>query len=250
MKQKERVREGDETLDAFFHGRILVLQKKRGYRFSVDAPLLADFIQTHKTDECLELGTGSGIVSLLLSIKRFNRITAVEIQDTLCDLAVRNICLNHLEDRIQVVHGDLRTFRPGTKYDVIFSNPPYIRSLDGHLSASEEKSIAKHELKCDIFGIMQKTAELLKPSGRSFFVYIQRRREDFEQAVRKSRLRMATVREVHPRQGEEANLFLAACDFAARAETRMSPLVLYEEDDRYTPEAEAIFTGRIHATTD
>lgn len=249
MKRNERVREADETLDSFYHGRILVLQKKRGFRFSVDAPLLADFIQTQRTDVCLELGTGAGIVSLLLSIKSFMHITAVEIQDTLCDLAVRNIRLNRLEDRILVVQGDLRMFRPGTEYDVIFSNPPYIRGQDGCLSASEEKSIAKHELKCDIFGIMQKTAELLKPSGRSFFVYNQRRRKDFEQAVRETGLRIAAVREVHPRKGERPNLFLAACDFTDSDETQMPPLVLYGEDDRYTPEAKAIFTGRIHAAT-
>lgn len=249
MNRREQVREGDETLDAFYHGRVLVFQKKRGYRFSVDAPLLADFIQTRGTDECLELGTGTGIVSLLLSIKPFKRITAVEIQDAMYELARRNVLLNRLEARILVVHGDLMTFQPGKRYDVVFSNPPYIRRHAGHLSASKEKSIAKHELKCDIFGIMQKTSELLKPSGRSYFVYIQGRREDFVLAVRRSGLKIAAVREVLPRQGERPNLFLAACDFASRAESRMPPLVLYEEDGRYTPEAEQIFAGRINASS-
>ena len=127
MKMSNPLKGEDESLDAFYLGRISVLQKKKGYRFSVDAPLLADFIQTRHSDEILELGPGNGIVSLLLSIKPFKHITAVEIQESLTDLARRNIKLNNLEERISVVREDLCCYRPGKKFDVIFSNPPYIQ---------------------------------------------------------------------------------------------------------------------------
>jgi len=100
MKLKRNVKGKDETLDTFYSGRILVLQKKEGYRFSVDAPLLADFIRTRGSDELLELGAGNGIISLLLSIKPFRHITAVEIQAPLADLARRNVKLNNLEEKI------------------------------------------------------------------------------------------------------------------------------------------------------
>ena len=135
-----------ETLGAFFHGRIRILQPKKGYRFSVDAPLLADFIRTRPEDEALEIGTGSGVISLLLSLKPFRKITAIEIQAGLAGLARRNVELNGLGGRIEVVEADLRTFEPGRTFDLIFSNPPYIRKATGFLGASAEKSAAKHEL--------------------------------------------------------------------------------------------------------
>ncbi len=128
-----------ETLDTFYRGRIRVLQKKAGYRFSVDAPLLADFIRIGPEDEALELGTGTGIISLLLSVRPFRRIIAIELQEGLADLARRNVELNGLPDRIEIVRADLRTFEPGRRFDLIFSNPPYIRRSTGFLSASAEK---------------------------------------------------------------------------------------------------------------
>ena len=111
MRLDKKMKEEDETLDSFYLGRILVLQKKRRYRFSVDAPLLADFIKTKASEELLELGTGNGIVSLLLSIKPFQHITAVEIQESLADLARRNVFLNNLEGKITIIQEDLRNFR-------------------------------------------------------------------------------------------------------------------------------------------
>ncbi|MEK6851454.1 MAG: hypothetical protein AABY30_02825, partial [Candidatus Thermoplasmatota archaeon] len=104
MTTPETLRRDGETLDAFYHGRVRVLQKKKGYRFSVDAPLLAAFIRTRADDEALELGTGSGVISLLLSVKPFRRIVALEIQEGLADLARRNVELNGLGDRVEVVH--------------------------------------------------------------------------------------------------------------------------------------------------
>ena len=158
-------RSDGETLDAFYHGRIRVLQGKKGYRFSVDAPLLADFVRTREGDEALEIGTGSGIIALLLSVKPFRRVTALEIQAGLADLARRNVALNGLGGRIEVVEADFRTYEPGRKFDLVFSNPPYIGKATGFLSASAEKSAAKHELHGAIGDFMRKTAEWLAPGG-------------------------------------------------------------------------------------
>ncbi len=234
----------DESFDTFYQGRVLVLQKKKGYRFSVDAPLLADFIRTEASEELLELGTGNSIISLLLSIKPFRKIVALEIQGSLADLARRNVRLNRLENRIAVVEEDLRTFDPGRKFDVIFSNPPYIKKRGGQLSASEEKSIAKHELKCDIFDIMRKTAELLGKEGRSYFIYSAKRERDFREAMERNGLLLKTFRQVLPRQGSEANFFLAECGFSSAGVEIRPPFVLYGEDRTYTDEAQKIFLGR------
>ncbi len=245
MKLIERLKAEDETLDSFYHGRILVLQKKKGYRFSVDAPLLADFIRTSPSDEILELGAGSGIISVLLSIKPFRHITAVEIQESLADMARRNKKLNKLERKISVVQEDMRRFQPGKKFDVIFSNPPYIKKGEGHLSLSLEKSIAKHELACNIFDVTGKTAELLKPEGRAYFVFNAKRMEDFLEALKASGLRLKSIRFVSPRKEEPPNLFLAECRFSAKSLTELPLLLLYDDKGHYTEEAERIFRGRV-----
>jgi tRNA1(Val) A37 N6-methylase TrmN6 len=237
----------DETLDSFFHGRIRVLQKKKGYRFSVDAPLLADFIRTRPDDEGLELGSGCGIITLLLSIKPFRHITALEIQPTLFELARKNVRLNRLEDRITVRHRDLVSFKASRAFDLIFSNPPYFARGKGHLSGSAEKSIAKHELKCDIFVIMRKTAELLSPGGRACFVFPEARRAEFCEAASASGLKLRRERTVRPRSGARPNLFMT--EFGLSAETPLieRPLVLLLKNGEYTREARQIFAGRGHA---
>ncbi len=232
-----------ETLDMFYRGRIRVLQSKKGYRFSVDAPLLADFIRTRPGDEALELGTGNGVISLLLSVKPFKGITALEIQPGLAGLARRNVELNGLRGRIAVVEADLRTYVPGRTFDLIFSNPPYIRRSTGFLSASAEKSAAKHELYGAIGEILRKTAEWLAPDGRASFVYPEKRRVDFSRAADAQGFRVLRFRHVLPRESEPANLFLVELGFEPVHPEIMSPLILFGPDGKYTDAAEAVFSG-------
>jgi tRNA1Val (adenine37-N6)-methyltransferase len=242
-----RMKNEDETLDSFYAGRIHVLQKKKGYRFSLDAPLLADFIQPESQDELLELGAGSGIISLLLSVKPFSHITAIELQPTLADLARRNVRLNHLEHRITVEEVDLKSFSPGGKFDKIYSNPPYYKRGGGHISPSRERAIARHELTCDIFDIMKITEDCLKPGGRAYFIYPCRQENYFMEALRSHRFRIRCRRNVIARPGSEPNLFLCEVDFTQSGEKRLPPLILYQKEGEYTQEAEEIFKGRHHA---
>ncbi|MFC2165343.1 tRNA1(Val) (adenine(37)-N6)-methyltransferase [Acidobacteriota bacterium] len=239
----------DETLDTFYHGQILVLQKKKGFRFSVDAPLLADFIQTKKGDKLLEIGTGSGVISLLLSIKPLGHVTALEIQSSLVDLARRNVQLNKMTEKIHIVQGDIRDFGTKEKFDVVFSNPPYIKQMSGHLSPSDEKSVAKHELKINIFAIMQKMTKLLKEEGKAYFIFPAKRQEELWQAIAECGMRIRSFRLVYPHKNSEPNFVLVSCDFKTEKEMCHMPLVLYDREGKYSQEAEAIFSGRIHAET-
>jgi len=253
MTDPADLRRDDETLDTFYHGRVRVLQKKKGYRFSVDAPLLADFIRTRADDEALDLGTGSGVIPLLLSVKPFKRITALEIQPGLADLARRNVELNGLRGRIEVVEADLRAYWPGRKFDLIFSNPPYIRKAAGFLSRSAEKSAAKHELHGGIADVMDKAAEWLAPDGRACFVYPEKRRADLARAANVRDFRILRFRHVVPRAGEPPNLFLVELGIVAGEGSGpgaeavepeiVPPLVLYGPDGKYTVDAEAVFAG-------
>jgi tRNA1(Val) A37 N6-methylase TrmN6 len=232
-----------ETLDSFYHGRIRLIQKRTGYRFSVDAPLLADFIRTRQEDVILELGTGNGVISLLLSVQPFRRILGLEVQPGLVDLARRNVRLNGLEDRITIREQDLRSFQPEEKFDVVFSNPPYIQGQGGQLNASEERSVAKHEIRCDIFDIMQAAGRTLKPDGRGYFIYPAARRKDFEGAVEAGGLKIREVRLVYSRRGTAARWLLAECAFSAERTESRPPLFVYGENGEYTPEMEKVFRG-------
>ncbi len=243
MKRSEPSPREDETLDSFYHGRVLLLQKKRGYRFSVDAPLLADFIRTRPADSLLELGAGNGIISLLLSRKPFRRIVCLEVQRGLADLARRNIVLNGLEKKIAVLEQDLRSYRPEEKFDLVFSNPPYLKSIGGQLSVSAEKSIAKHEIKGDISDIMQAAGSLLEKDGRACFIYPVKRKGDFDRAVKGVGLKVETLRFVYSRAGMPPRWFLAECRFDAASPTVLPPLWVYEETGEYTPGMQAIFAG-------
>jgi len=243
MQRREPSPGEDETLDSFFHGRVLLFQKKRGYRFSIDAPLLADFIRPRPGDRLLELGAGNGIVSLLLSPKPFRRIVCLEVQPGLADLARRNVALNHLEERIVILEQDLRNFRPGERFDIVFSNPPYIKGRGGHLSGCEEKSIAKHEIKGDIFDIMQAAGRVLEKDGRACFIYPVKRRGDFDRALEEAGLKTRALRFVHSRSGEPARWFLSENGFEAPSLDVLPPLRVYAERGVYTPEMKSIFAG-------
>jgi len=239
----------NETQDTFYHGRISILQKKKGFRFSIDAPLLADFIRTKQSDELLELGAGNGVISLLLSIKPFKHITALAIQKSLFNLAQRSIRLNQLEHKISLNLMDLREYKADKKFDVIFSNPPYYEIIAGRMSKSREKAIAKHELKCSIFDIMRKTSDLLKKDGRAYFIYKEKRRNAFIKAVEGSGLRIKLERYVLARSAGETIFFLTECGFSREKKVVLQPLILYDEEGNYTAEAQEIFKGRIHAST-
>jgi tRNA1(Val) A37 N6-methylase TrmN6 len=237
----------DESLDAFHRGRIRILQKLSGYRFSVDAPLLADFIETRPDDELLELGTGCGVISLLLSIKPFRRVTALEIQDELFDLARRNVRLNRLERRIRVRKADLRAYDRRTKFDVVFANPPYHEAGSGRISGVPEKAVARHELAGRLGDFLKRAAACLKPDGRACFVLPARRRADLLAGLEDHGLNLRRERPVAPRPGESPNLFLSESRFEAGGTVVLPSLILYDEGGRPSEEAEAIYNGRIHA---
>jgi len=234
----------DETLDSFLRGRVKVLQKKRGYRFSLDAALLADFVRLGPAEDAVDLGAGHGIVALLVSRRPFRRLVGVEIQPALADLARRNVLLNGLAGRVEIVEADLRRYAPGRVFDAAFSNPPYIPKSAGFPSLSEEKTVAKHEVTCDILDVLRAAARVLKPQGRAYIVYPGGRRADLEAAAGTAGLRIHALRQVHPRAGARPGHILVELGFGPDAARILAPLVLFGPDGGHTDEARAIFEGR------
>ncbi len=194
------------------------------------------------------MGTGNGIIPLLLGARPFRKLTALEIQAGLAALARRNVALNGLEKRIEIVRADLRAYRPGRRFDVVFSNPPYIKGRTGFLSASGEKSIAKHELTCDILAVMRAASELLKADGRAYFIYPAVRAGELRTTAAASGLFPRMSRLIRPRPGDPPAFVLAELGFGHGRERALRALVLKTAADADTREARRIFEGRPRVT--
>ena len=233
-----------ETLDEFHRGQVRVIQSKAGYRFALDAPLLADFIEIETGDEVLELGTGNGIIPLLLGARPFRRLTALEIQPGLAALARRNVALNGLRGRVRVLRTDFRSYRPGRRFDVVFSNPPYIKIRTGYLSPSGEKSIAKHELSCDLPEVMRAASELLKSDGRGYFIYPAARADELRTAAAARGLGLFASRLVRPRPGDPPAFVLVRLGFGPGRERKPRVLTLKTAAGADSAEARRIYEGR------
>jgi tRNA1Val (adenine37-N6)-methyltransferase len=221
----------DETLDTFFDRRIQILQKKRGYRFSIDAVLLSQFIKIRKNEKVIDLGTGCGILPLLLCHEtKAHSFVGVEIQKDLAELAKRNVLLNHLEHRISILQNDLRTlktiFPPGS-FQVVLSNPPYRKFRTGRVNPALEKAIARHEIEGTLEDLVSMASYLLPPKGRCYLIFPALRTVDLLVALRNRRLEPKRLQFVYPRLHEEANFILTESTKASGVELRvMDPLIL------------------------
>jgi len=238
--------EQEETLDTLFGGRLKVIQKKKGYRFSIDALLLAHFALPGLKGRVLDLGTGCGIIPLILTFHHKGlKAIGVEIQPALADLARRNAALNRFSSRIAIWEKDLKALdkenRGGT-FDVVFSNPPYRKVGSGRVNPRQEKALARHEIKATLRDVLQAAHHLLKEKGRLLMVYPASRATDLIQEMRKIHLEPKRVQFIHSHQKDEARLMLVEAIKEGRAQIKvLPPLFLYDSAHQYTPDAQELF---------
>ena len=223
----------DETLDTFFNGKLQILQKKRGYRFSIDAILLSQFIKIRKNEKAIDLGTGCGILPLLLShTTKAHSFVAVEIQKELTELAKKNVFLNVLGDRVSILYRDFRELKgifPSGSFNVVFSNPPYRKYRTGRVNPTIEKAIARHEIKGTIEELISIASYLLPPKGRCYLIYPASRIVDLLLILRSNRLEPKRMQLVYPRLNGEAKFILIESIKASGVELKiMAPLILHD----------------------
>ncbi len=236
----------DETLEPFGQGRLWVFQKKQGYRFSLDAVLLAGLTDLRAGERVMDLGAGCGIVSLLLACRFPNSLlVGVESQPTLASLAERNVRANGLAGRVEIMAGgmqDLPQHFPPESFDMAVSNPPYRPLGSGRLNPLAEKAIARHELHGSLELVAQTANYLLPPGGRLALIYPARRLVHLCCRLRSHRLEPKTLRLIHSRAGEEAKLVWLEARKGGREELKiLPPLLVYQSQGRYTAEIEKIF---------
>jgi len=202
-----------ETLDILCDEQLKLIQKADGYRFSVDAFLLANFITLKKRERLLDIGTGCGIIPIYLAKKGYtNYMLGVEIQQDLFDLAVRNKALNQVGDRVQFLRGDIRKEVRELKnrpFHIVVSNPPYTKKGSGRTSPGHSRYVARYESHLDLVGLLSAASSLLNPKGRFYVIYPTKRLAELISQAQSKRLALKRLRLVYPKKDAEANLFLA-----------------------------------------
>ena len=233
------------TFEQLKIGQLQFLQPKYGYRFSVDAVLLADFIVAKPDERLIDLGTGAGIIPLLVSVLTpVREIVGLEIQERLVTLACENVARNHLEQRIQFIHGDLRQaaqlFRAG-EFDVLCSNPPYRKVGAGRMNPDQEQAVARHEIACQLGDLLAACKYLVKPGGKVFLIYLPERLGELLEQMSGYRLAPKRIRCVHASAKTAAALVLVEAQRDAAPGLKiLPPLFLYNQDHEYTDEAKRI----------
>jgi tRNA1Val (adenine37-N6)-methyltransferase len=227
----------DETLDSFFNGSLQVIQKKRGYRFSADAVLLSQFIKIRKNERAIDLGTGCGILPLLLSqTTKALSLVGVEIQKGLAECAKKNVLLNHLEDRVSILHQDFRELKkiyPAGSFNVVFSNPPYRTYRTGRVNPCMEKAIARHEIKGTLEDLVSIASYLLPSKGRCYLIFPALRIVDLLVLLRAETLEPKRLQFVHPRIKERAKFILTESIKESGVELKLlPPLILHPSNQK------------------
>lgn len=236
----------DWTQDTFFQGRLRVTQSREGYRFSIDAALLAAAVRLKPGERVLDIGTGCGIIPLILAVRYPQvRIQAVEVQPELAALARKNVADNQLADRIEVVCADLRDVEvnaPSPPYDWVVSNPPYHRPRSGRVNPNDQRALARHEIMMDLQQLLACTRRSLRTGGRLATIYTAERLVDLLEGMRQAGIEPKWLRGIHSNGDETAKLVLVQGIRAGRPGMSIAPpLVIYQAGGGYSEEVEAMF---------
>ena len=239
----------DETPDVPGAWRLTLHQNPHGYRFALDAFLLADFVPSHTGGPVIELGTGCGIVACLLA-RRFpaSSIVGLELQASLAAVAQRNVMHNGLARQISIVRGDMRgavSCLAPARFAAVVCNPPYRAVGRGRLNPNAEKAIARHEVAVTLGQVVQTAHRLLKRRGRLALVYHPSRLAELCSRLQAADLNPWRLRFVHPNRHAPATMVLVEGLRGGRDTLEvLPPLVVYQATNIYSAEMQAIFQGR------
>jgi len=234
----------DETLDYLCEDKLRLIQKKDGYRFSIDTILLANFINLKKHERLLDIGSGCGIMPIYMSKKGYmNKMLGVEIQKDLFDVSLRNKNGNNCEN-IDFIYGDITSCAQNLKkspFHVVVSNPPYTKSRTGRKSPGHSRLLARHETSLNLPCLISASSSLLFKKGRFYVIYPSRRLGELVCAAKLGKLELKRLRFVYSKKNGKANLFLAEFMKEGGVGTTIEqPLYIYENCS-YTDEVKSYY---------
>jgi len=231
----------DETVDSLTCGNLSVFQKKKGYRYSVDSYLLAAFVEEEPGTDVLDIGSGSGVVSLLLASVKNLRMTGIEIQQDLAEMSLRSVEKSGLCDRIFIKCCNVKNYTD-RRFDAILTNPPFRPKNTGRINPHSEKAIARHELELDLDALLEKTYQLLNAGGRFYIVYPSWRLPDLIFSLREHRLEPKRLRFVHTTVESHSEICLVNAVKNGGKECIVErPVLVYSHDKIYHKDMESIF---------
>lgn len=245
MNEKNFLRDG-ERFDDLQRNNYKIIQNPDKFCFGMDAVLLSHFTTLRKRDNVLDLGTGTGILPILLSAKTdAEHFDALEIQEESVDMAKRSVMFNHLEDRISIIHGDIKeasSIFDVASFDAITTNPPYMNNNHGLKNPDMPKAIARHEILCTFDDIARESSRLLKPHGRLYMVHRPFRLAEIINTLNKYRLETKRICLVYPFIDKEPNMVLIEAVKDGNPMVKFEPpIIVYEAPGRYTEQIMKIY---------
>lgn len=201
-----------ERIDDLNRNGYKIIQSKDKFCFGMDAVLLSGFAEAKSGEKVLDLGTGTGIIPILMEAKtNGEHFTGLEIQHESAEMATRSVEMNELQDKINIVTGDIKEASGifgGAAFHVITTNPPYMNENHGLKNPEMPKAIARHEVLCNLEDVIRESAKMLKPKGRFYMVHRPHRLVDIISLMRQYRIEPKRIRMVHPFADKEANMVL------------------------------------------
>ncbi len=236
----------NERLDELHRNGYCIIQNTQTFCFGMDAVLLSGFAQVKQREHAIDLGTGTGIIPILLAAKtEGEHFTGLEIQPESVDMAKRSVRYNCLEDKIDVIAGDIKDASVqfgASSFDVVTTNPPYMTGQHGLVNPNEAKAIARHEILCTLEDVIRESARLLKPQGRFYMVHRPFRLAEIMVLMRQYGLEPKRMKLVHPFADKEPNMVLLEGLRGGKPRiTVEKPLIVYQEPGIYTDEIYDIY---------
>ena len=236
----------NERLDDLQRNELKIIQNTDGFCFGMDAVLLSGFAIVKPGEKVLDMGTGTGIIPLLLSAKtKGEHFTGLEIQESIADMAARSVALNHLEEKIAIVNGDIKEASRifgAASFDVVTTNPPYMNDSHGLKNPTEVKAISRHEVLCTLDDVVREGSKVLKSGGRMYMVHRPHRLIEIITAMKQYKLEPKRMKMVHPFQDKEANMVLIEAVKGGGSWLKMeAPIIVYKEPGVYTDEIWKIY---------
>lgn len=238
----------NERLDELHRKGYKIIQNPNRFCFGMDAVLLSEFAKVKKDEKVLDIGTGTGIIPILMEARYGgSNYIGIEIQEEVADMARRSVKYNNLEDKIVIENVDVKESLEmyGSGYfDVITTNPPYMTVDKGIVNPNDTKALSRHELSVTLEDIVRISSKILKNKGRFYMIHRPARLVEIMNVMRQYNLEIKRMRMVHPCVDKEANMVLIEAVHDGKAFMKVeSPLIVYGDDGKYTKELMDIYYG-------
>lgn len=235
-----------ERLDDLHRNGYRIIQNEKAFCFGMDAVLLSGYAAVRERERAADLGTGTGIIPILLEAKTGGEhFTGLEIQAEMADMARRSVALNHLEEKIDIVCGDIKEASQifgAASFDVVTTNPPYMNDAHGLQNPDPVKAIARHEVLCTLEDVVREGAKLLVPGGRFYMVHRPHRLVEIINTMTSFKLEPKRIKFVHPFVDKEANMVLIEGIKGGKPMIKVEkPIIVYKEQGVYTDEIYDIY---------